>query len=145
MRLPDDPEVGDWLKKVAEDYRVAELLAESAEPLDDAVCFHCQQAAEKLLKALLVASDIGPPRTHDLEMLVSLLPSSHPLPAAIYDACAYLTELAVIPRYPVHVDLRSYGRANRARHELNEVVRWVQATYGWDVPRRPAPPAADAK
>ncbi len=54
MRRPDDPEVKDWLTKVAEDYRVAQLLAESAEPLDDAICFHCQQAAEKLLKALLV-------------------------------------------------------------------------------------------
>ena len=38
MRRPDDPEVNDWLTKVAEDYRVAQLLAESAERLDDAIC-----------------------------------------------------------------------------------------------------------
>ncbi|AUB83707.1 HEPN domain-containing protein [Candidatus Thiodictyon syntrophicum] len=65
MRRPDDPEVNDWLTKVAEDYRVAQLLAESAERLDDAICFHCQQAAEKLLKALLVAAGARPPRTHE--------------------------------------------------------------------------------
>jgi len=43
MRRPDDPEVNSWLTKVAEDYRVAQLLAESAEPLDDAICFHCER------------------------------------------------------------------------------------------------------
>jgi HEPN domain-containing protein len=138
MRPPDDPEVHNWLQKVAEDYRVAEVLAESKEPLDDAICFHCQQAAEKLIKALLVAAGVSPPRTHDLEELAALLLSSHPLPTEIEDACAYLSELAVIPRYPVHVDLRSPGRADRARRELEKTVEWAQATFGWDVPRRPA-------
>jgi hypothetical protein len=38
MRPPEDPEVQDWLHKVAEDYRVAEALAALAEPLDDSVC-----------------------------------------------------------------------------------------------------------
>ncbi|WP_295457247.1 HEPN domain-containing protein [uncultured Thiodictyon sp.] len=138
MRQPDDPEVNDWLQKVAEDYRVAQVLAESAEPLDDAICFHCQQAAEKLLKALLVAAGARPPRTHDLEELASLLPSSQPLPAEIADACAYLSELAVIPRYPVHVDLRSPGRAGRARRELDKTIDWAEKTFGWLVPRRPS-------
>jgi len=125
MRRPDDPEVNDWLTKVAEDYRVAQLLAESAERLDDAICFHCQQAAEKLRKALLVAAGARPPRTHDLEELASLLPSSQPLPAGIEDACAYLSELAVIRRYPVHVDLSSPGRTERVRSELaSEISRW---------------------
>jgi len=49
MRPPKDPEVQDWLQKVAEDYRVAEALAALVEPLDDSICFHRQQAAEKLL------------------------------------------------------------------------------------------------
>jgi HEPN domain-containing protein len=138
MRPPEDPEVHGWPQKVAEDYRVAEVLAESEEPLDDAICFHCQQAAEKLLKALLVAAGVSPPRTHDLEELASLLPSSEPLLAQIEDACAYLSELAVIPRYPVHVDLRSVGRADRARRELENMLAWAQRAFGWDVPRRPS-------
>jgi len=41
----------------------------------DTVCFHCQQACEKYLKALLTLSGIHAPRTHDLEVLVALLPS----------------------------------------------------------------------
>jgi HEPN domain-containing protein len=141
MKPPDEPEVGAWLQKVAEDYRVAEMLAQSKEPLDDAICFHCQQAAEKLLKALLVAAGVKPPRTHDLEELAALLPSSQPLPVEIQDACAYLSELAVIPRYPVHVDLRSPGRADQARRELDKTIEWAQTTFGWEIPRQPTIPA----
>jgi HEPN domain-containing protein len=139
MRPLDDPEVRDWIDKVPEDYRVAEALAALAEPLDDAICFHCQQAAEKPLKALLVASDINPPRTHDLEALVDLLSPTPLLPDAVEDALMYLTELAVIPRYPVRSDLRSPGRADRARHELDRVIGWTQTTFGWAIPRRPSP------
>ena len=53
MRPPEDAQVAAWLAKVVEDSRVAEALAELAEPLEDAICFHCQQAAENLLKAAL--------------------------------------------------------------------------------------------
>jgi HEPN domain-containing protein len=137
MRPPEDPEVQDWLHKVAEDYRVAEALAALAEPLDDSICFHCQQAAEKLLKALLVARDLAPPRTHDLEELAARLSPPLSLPPHVEDAFTYLTELAVIPRYPVHADLRSPGRADRARRALDSAMEWAHSAYGWDVPRRP--------
>ena len=136
MRPPEDPEVQDWLQKVAEDYRVAEALAALAEPLDDSICFHCQQAAEKLLKALLVASGVTPPRTHDLEELVALLAPAQPLPADIEDALTYLREPPVIPRYPIRADLRSPGRADRARRALDSAMDWAEAAYGWAVPRR---------
>ena len=39
-----------------------------------ACCFHAQQAAEKALKALLVARGTEPPYTHDLGALAALLP-----------------------------------------------------------------------
>ncbi len=38
----------------------------------DTICFHAQQAAEKSLKALLAASDVIPPRTHELADLIAL-------------------------------------------------------------------------
>jgi hypothetical protein len=39
MKPLDDPEVREWLLKVTEDCRAAEVLSASAEPLDDAICF----------------------------------------------------------------------------------------------------------
>ena len=137
MKQPDDPEVAAWLAKVSEDFRVAEVLSTLAEPLEDAICFHCQQAAEKLLKALLVAVAVKPPRTHDLEELAALLAPPAPPSADVEDALTYLTEFAVIPRYPVRAELRSPERAVRARRELESFVTWIESTYGWQVPRQP--------
>lgn len=43
------------------------------QPNHDAVCFHCQQAIEKLMKALLCERGVEFPRTHDLLLLLKLL------------------------------------------------------------------------
>jgi len=39
------------------------------------VCFHCQQCAEKYFKALLVYLGIPFPKTHDLRLLLDMIPS----------------------------------------------------------------------
>jgi hypothetical protein len=33
---------------------------------DEIICFHCQQSAEKYLKAFLFSNDIEPDKTHNL-------------------------------------------------------------------------------
>ena len=48
-------------------------LARSRPPENDFVCFCCQQAAEKYLKALLVELGLTVPRTHNLEDLLGVL------------------------------------------------------------------------
>jgi HEPN domain-containing protein len=45
-------------------------LAETT--LTDIICFHCQQCAEKYLKALLVFNGVHFPKTHDLRTLLEL-------------------------------------------------------------------------
>ena len=56
--------LGQWLRKADGDLRAAERLADAPEDYD-AVTFHCQQAAEKYLKARLAVTGAEPPRTHD--------------------------------------------------------------------------------
>jgi HEPN domain-containing protein len=138
MRPPDDPEVREWLTKAAEDRRVVDVLSAAAGPLDDPICFHCQQSAEKLCKALLVAAEIAPPRTHDLEELVALLAPTPAPPLDVQRALVSLSAMAILPRYPVRADQRSPDRAMRAVEHLDRVVAWIPATYGWKVPRDPA-------
>ena len=36
------------------------------------ICFHCQQAVEKYLKAYLMYHEIAPPKTHDLLRLAAI-------------------------------------------------------------------------
>ncbi len=42
----------EWVRKAEKDYRFAERNAHSREPFHDQLCFLCQQASEKYLKAL---------------------------------------------------------------------------------------------
>lgn len=51
-----DDEVRDWLMKAESDFKVIEheLKLSEDEVVKDAVCFHCQQAIEKYLKAFLI-------------------------------------------------------------------------------------------
>lgn len=55
-----------WIAKAENDLlNIRNNLAAQHVPWDT-VCFHAQQAAEKLLKALLVYHGQSPSRTHDL-------------------------------------------------------------------------------
>ncbi len=69
---PLESGVQAWFEKAESDRLCIENnLAASRAPWDTVV-FHAQQAAEKLLKALLVAAGEAVPRTHDLGALLSL-------------------------------------------------------------------------
>ena len=60
----------DWLKKAGEYIAVAEHLLKTSEFYAD-VCFHCQQAAEKSLKAVLVYYREVPRKIHLLKKLLN--------------------------------------------------------------------------
>jgi len=63
----------EWVRKAEEDYHVAVKVHRGDDPFPNAVCFHCQQAAEKYLKALMEECGLGVPKTHDLVALWTLL------------------------------------------------------------------------
>lgn len=70
----------------------------------DTVCFHAQQAGEKLLKAFLVASGTAPERTHDLVKLLSCCIATDPSLADLEPECILLSAYGVLPRYPDDLD-----------------------------------------
>ena len=91
-------EVCEWLLRAKKDLRAAEVLLR--EGLYEKAAFHSQQAAEKALKALLVAHRVRPPKTHSIEHLLSLLANHEDVkPFYNIDADA-LTDYAVETRYP---------------------------------------------
>ena len=64
-----------WLAKARNDLLNADNNLKSQEIPFDTVCFHCQQAAEKTLKAYLVAQGKPYPVSHDLlHVLEQILP-----------------------------------------------------------------------
>jgi len=68
-----NPAVAEWVSKAEGDFVTAgrELRARKA-PNYDAVCFHCQQCAEKYLKAVLQTNNKHVPKIHNLIELLAL-------------------------------------------------------------------------
>lgn len=65
--------VAEWVQKAEGDLIVAEReLRARKTPVYDACCYHCQQCAEKYLKAFLVSVKQNPPRIHNLVELLKL-------------------------------------------------------------------------
>jgi HEPN domain-containing protein len=75
-------------------------LAGENKPPRDIVCFHCQQAAEKYLKAILQDSGQPIPKTHDLADLIDLLAPGHAAFGRLRRIADALTQYAVNYRYP---------------------------------------------
>jgi HEPN domain-containing protein len=101
MQPEDHGQVLAWLAKAQTDLTMADLaMSVGADPMPDQACFHAQQAAEKALKALLVADGRMVPRTHNLIVLVDVLGEREPLSEEFVRQCGILTLYGVSARYP---------------------------------------------
>jgi HEPN domain-containing protein len=93
-------EVEDWLARAAQDLRAAQVDLEAEPPLDADAAFHCQQAVEKALKALLARYDEPFRKTHDIGELALACLVLEPSLEALLRESAPLTEYAWRFRYP---------------------------------------------
>lgn len=91
----------EWIDKAEGDFHTASREVRVREaPNYDAVCFHCQQCAEKYLKAYLQQQGQRFPRIHSLiELLELCLPCDGTLELQ-RDTLKVLTKYAVEFRYP---------------------------------------------
>jgi HEPN domain-containing protein len=90
----------EWVRKAEGDFVAIRKLARGSEPAHDATCFHCQQCAEKYLKALLEELGRAVPRTHNLVAMLRLLQPDHHSLGQFRRGLDYLTRFAVDTRYP---------------------------------------------
>src|SRR5438067_13806741 len=93
-------QTAQWVRKAEDDMAGARALAVSRPPQRDIVCFHCQQAAEKYLKALLQEAGAVVPKTHDLEDLLDLVLPHDASLKPLRRGLRSLTTYAVDYRYP---------------------------------------------
>ena len=114
-----------FLRKAAQDEALLDTVLESDSVSDEVIGFHCQQAAEKILKALL--SDLGAAfhKTHELGALMdSLARSGAPLPGEFENLDA-LTPFGAVYRYDDYDGTKSLNRAE-TRALLKSLRAWVE-------------------
>ena len=102
----------EWLEFAAMDLDSAQFLLGMRPVPVEIICDHCEQAAEKLLKAVLVAADIEPPKTHDLIQLCKKCTELDEEYESLADACIELS----LYRYAVFREtFRTSATSSRSR------------------------------
>ena len=133
--------VEEWISKAEADLTAAEILA-AAETHDYFTCaFHCQQAAEKFLKAYLVRHQIEFRKIHDLDQLLGLASQAEPALQEELASCNWLTPFGVEFRYPgdqPEVDRptaqKAVAEAKRVRQAIMEYLAPYLSSEGDEDP-----------
>ncbi len=92
--------VSKWIKKAEGDLLTVERELSFEDPVTQTICFHCQQAVEKYLKAFLIHHQIYFTRTHKI---MELLESCATVDSSFRDelqSADNLTDYAEEIRYP---------------------------------------------
>jgi HEPN domain-containing protein len=129
MPAPSNPRLTvlrQWVEKAEHDLTAAaqiQKLGKSAPT--DTVCFHAQQCVEKYLKAVLVDQGIPFAKTHDIEVLVKLIPPQH-RPTMTPTEQKLFTSFSVVVRYPqagLAIPLRESRSAVALARRIRREVR----------------------
>lgn len=119
------PLTQEWVDKAEGDFATAEReLHVSVMPNFDAVCFHCQQCAEKYLKARLHDAKIAFPKTHNPSALLDLLLPLEPSWKALRLELQELNLFAISYRYPgIFADKKAARKAIARCRKIRKICR----------------------
>jgi HEPN domain-containing protein len=94
------PAAQEWFDKGQNDFTTVHWLLQAPNPDWDAICFHAQQCAEKMLKALLTDRGSSFAKTHDLRVVAALAVSAEPRWMTAQADLLTLQPGAILFRYP---------------------------------------------
>ena len=103
------------------------LCVDADEPLTGVAAYHCQQAAEKLMKGLLVAGRQPLRRVHDLDTLAELVVPLYPEMATELDRCRPYSSWGTDFRYPGPDDLID---ACPTQADVTQAIAVIERLYG---------------
>lgn len=124
-----DDRVKEWLTYAEMDLGVAKHLNETYHPKPlEIICYHCQQSAEKAIKALIIyhGAEGGLPKKHNLSLLLSQVKNMGNIPEKYYDYADILTPYGIAAKYPNELFLEE-RHANQAIRFSEEIYNWVKS------------------
>jgi len=121
--------VKEWIEKAEEDFEFASSALELGNYYPQ-ICFHFQQAAEKYLKAFIIAHALEFRPVHNLIELLETCKKKETSIEEIEEACRYLNPFYIDTRYPVHWPTR-YDKetAIKAKDSASEIGKWVKKFF----------------
>lgn len=107
------------------DFLTAKHLHEYMHPKPlEIICYHCQQAIEKLLKGVLISKGVTIKKTHDLGLLAEMLQEYTEVDEKYLEMCDDLTPYGVKIRYPQELFIEEY-HVKKALEETQELYDWL--------------------
>lgn len=128
--MVDQNAVQQWLQKADDDFKFAEYTLRDTEYYSYA-CFHFQQAAEKYLKAFIIAKELPFTKTHILAALLKTCKESGYQFDSLLDAANFLDGCYIDTRYPVHLPSGyDKGKTLKANDAADKVRSAVMSALG---------------
>lgn len=107
-----------------DDAAAARVMVDNGEVTDAIIGFHSQQAVEKALKAVLAASGVDFPFTHDLSALIELC-------EAKIGGAGVPTELEEVDRLSPYGARARYGGADPSTVDRRQAQQWAASAVEW--------------
>jgi len=115
----------EWLQIAYDDYDSAKFLYDHKVPKPlEIICYHCQQAAEKSLKAFICAHDRDIPKTHEVKRLCSQCAEIDDSFMVLFDDCEELEVYATETRYPLRIEI-DITHAERALRQALKIYEFA--------------------
>ena len=126
--MKDSLDVSEWIRYAEMDYNTSLHMSETYLPVPlEIVCYHCQQCAEKILKAYAIAQSEPLTKTHDLETILEQCVKYDERFNAFGLICPMLTGYAVFSRYPVSEDSINEDDMKTALNNALEILEFTKA------------------
>ena len=119
-------EAAQWLDAAREDVRVVYACLGLFEPALGGAAYHCQQAAEKLTKGLLIVAEGKFPRTHDIETLGALISPYYAEISGLMERMKRLTDWNGIFRYPGSAAFRNPPDSGQIAEVLVDIAQLME-------------------
>jgi HEPN domain-containing protein/predicted nucleotidyltransferase len=120
-----------WWVHARSDLTAAHALRGNPDVLVEQPCFHAQQAAEKAIKAVLIARNVDFPYTRNLEDLVDEVTSRGMAVPPDVARAKELSRYAVDTRYPHAEEI--------TESNIDDAIRIAEAVVAWATPLFPIP------
>jgi HEPN domain-containing protein len=118
--------IEERITKADEDFGFARINFEEKKPFFAQICFHFHQAAEKYLKAYIVAHELEFRKIHELPLPLKICSEKDPSLEEIRDECESLNTHYIDTRYPVHCPTKfsqeEAGKAFHASLRIRELI-----------------------
>ena len=132
--MVDKEIIREWLAKANEDFEFARINLEERKPFFAHICFHFQQAAEKYLKAYIIARELEFRKLHDLPILLRQCEEKDAGFGQLQEDCEFLAAYYVNTRYPAHWPTHfSFEETEKAFQSAKRIKSFIEHKLGSSV------------